>query len=340
MLLSEFDFNLPADLIARFPAEKRENSRLMIVDRKSKEISHDIFSNLNKYLDADDFFVFNSSRVLNARIFGKVKDKPVDCLVLRFISANEAEVFLKPARRAPVGSVIRFEEGIEAQVVGIKDLNKRLVVFNCEQQQIYRIGYAPLPPYIKRKFAEAREWRDFDLQRYQTVYAENGKSIAAPTAGLHFSRELLQSITKNHNCFFIRLHVGEATFQKISVSDIENHKILTEEVEIDFNNWKKISDLKKQNARLLAVGTTTVRALESAVRLGNFQEKFQTGLYIYPPFEFKMVDKVITNFHLPRSSLFIMISAFCGLDLLKKAYQTAIDNRYRFYSYGDCMLIK
>ena len=338
MKINEFDFDLTQDKIARFPAEKRGHSRLMIVDRKTGNISHHIFEDIVELLPDDSFLVVNRSKVVPAKLFGFVNGKIIELLIINNIEDSIVEVFGLPAKKLKMGTIIKFENQIKAEVIDIGEKGRRIIKFNCNYEKILSLGYAPLPPYIKRKYDEAKENRDYDLQRYQTLYSNEPGSIAAPTAGLHFSEKSLSEIKKKTEIIELVLHVGTATFQTISVDEISNHKMGKEFITITEKNSKSIYDLKK-NKKLTAVGTTSVRSLETYALLENKTENFSSEIFIYPGFEFKMVDRLITNFHLPKSSLFILVSAFAGLKLMQKAYKIAIENDYRFFSYGDSMLI-
>ncbi|MEN8154257.1 MAG: tRNA preQ1(34) S-adenosylmethionine ribosyltransferase-isomerase QueA [Acidobacteriota bacterium] len=340
MKLTDFDFDLPDERIARFPAEKRENSRLMVVDRDTGNISHHYFSDITELLEPDDFFVMNNTEVIPARLFGSVGNGKAEILIIKKTEEQSVEVFAMPARKLDVGNTIFFKNGIEAVVTGRGERGIRALRFNCELEKVYEIGFAPLPPYIKRKKNEADKYRDFDLKRYQTLFSKNPGSIAAPTAGLHFSKDLLNSISKDHEMLEITLSVGPATFQKIEVDNIRDHKMGSESIKIENNISGKIKFKKKAGKKLVAVGTTSVRSLETFARLSEEKESFESELFIYPGFEFKMIDKMITNFHLPKSSLFILVSAFAGINLIKEAYEEAIKEKYNFFSYGDAMFIK
>lgn len=337
--LSDFNFDLPTERIARFPVDRRDESKLMVVNREKGEISHFQFSALPELLNADDFLVMNNSRVLPARLLGKIGSKTAELLIVKKLSARRLEVLCQPAADFKIGAVFRGRDGLQAEVVEIGKRGRRLLLFNREYEQVLEHGYAPLPPYIKRKAQQAELYRSYDLERYQTVYAKNSGSIAAPTAGLHFTPEILTCIRRQNPVLEITLDVGEATFQKIEVEDIGQHRMGSEKIIISNNAACRIRELKNRGEKLLAVGTTTVRSLESYALLETAAEEFYSDIFISPGFCFRMVDKLLTNFHLPQSSLFILVSAFAGLDLMKKAYALAIEREYRFFSYGDAMLI-
>lgn len=339
MKLNDFYFDLPQDRIARFPVDKRDESRLMVVERKTGNIFHHRFKDIQGLIDDNDFIVVNNSKVIPVRLFGDINDKKVDVLIVKIFSQSEVEALTLPARKFKPGQRVVFDRGIWAEVTGIGHRGKRRLRFNKPVDMVLKAGYAPLPPYIKRKFPEAATHRTFDLERYQTVYSKIPGSIAAPTAGLHFTPEIIEKIKKKTEIIEITLEVGEPTFQKIEVEDIADHRMGRETITITHEDRKRISQLK-QSKHLIAVGTTTVRSLETFALQQPGEETFYSELFISPGFEFKMVDKLITNFHLPRSSLFILVSAFAGLELMQKAYRIAIEEGYRFFSYGDAMFIK
>lgn len=338
--MKDFDFELPEGRIARFPAERRDESRLMVVERQTGRISHRRFGDLIDLVREDDFLVINNSRVVPVRLFGTIGEGAVEILVTPSSDADRQvfEALTLPAKKFKPGVRVTFGRGLTAEVIEIGSRGKRRLRFSRDWPAILRQGYAPLPPYIKRKGDEARQYRDFDLDRYQTVYARHPGSIAAPTAGLHFTPELLAGLRHKTEVLEITLSVGEATFQKIEVEEIEDHRMGRETITIEKEMTARIEKLK-QSKNLVAVGTTTVRSLETYARLKPGTEAFDSELFIYPGFEFRMVDKLITNFHLPRSSLFILACAFAGTDLMKEAYRIALGNHYRFFSYGDAMFI-
>ncbi len=339
MKLSDFYFDLPEERIARFPADNRRDSKLMVVNRSTCEISHYIFSSLPDLIFNDDFIVMNNTKVDPVRIFSKSGEKRIEIMLIRKISDHIAEGFALPAKKLKVGSRIEFEGGIEGIVESTGERGRRIIRFNCSVDNVLKSGYAPLPPYIKRKYNEADEFREFDIQRYQTVYSKNPGSIAAPTAGLHFDTELLDIIREKNELLEVNLSVGPATFQKIEVEDISQHRMGEEKIVIESLVAERIRFLKSEGKNLIAVGTTTVRSLETYAQTEPDKEEFISNLFISPGFRFKLVDKMITNFHLPESSLFILVSSFAGLDLMKKAYKIAIENKYNFFSYGDAMFI-
>ncbi len=341
MKLNDFYFELPPERIAAFPAGKRDESRLMLVERRSGKITHHLFKDIIDIIGEQDFLVINNSRVIPARLFGKIGESRVEILVTAAVDQTTAEALTLPARKFKKGTEILLEpHGADsrARVIDSGRRGKRTLKFNKELSVIQEIGYAPLPPYIKRKFPDAEKFKQLDLERYQTVYAQRSGSIAAPTAGLHFTPDLFAAIKKKCEVVELTLAVGEATFQKIEVEDISQHRMGREHISIKKEDSEKIAALKRSK-KLIAVGTTTVRALETYALKKTAEENFYSELFISPGFGFKMVDKLITNFHLPESSLFILVSAFAGLEIMKQAYRIAIEQRYRFFSYGDAMLI-
>lgn len=338
MKLKDFSFNLPKDRIARFPSNKREESKLMMVERKTGKITHHVFKDIVDLISCDDFLVLNNSKVIPVKLFGKINEKIVEVLIVKRKDKNLVEVFALPAKKFKKGETVLFSNFLKAEVVKTGDRGKRVLKFNKDFDSVLKSGYAPLPPYIKRKFGEAEKFREYDLNRYQTIYSKNGSSIAAPTAGLHFTHKLLDKIKRKSEVLEITLNVGIATFQKIDVENISEHKMGREHILIEHETAEKIKYLK-HTKNLIAIGTTTVRSLETHAFENPKGKNFYSEIFISPGFEFKMVDKLVTNFHLPESSLFILTSAFAGLELMKEAYRIAIKNGYRFFSYGDVMFI-
>ncbi|WP_329385872.1 tRNA preQ1(34) S-adenosylmethionine ribosyltransferase-isomerase QueA [Anaerofustis butyriciformans] len=339
MRTSDFDYNLPEELIAQTPIEKRDFSRLMVVNRNTKEIEHKHFYDLIDYLNEGDTLVLNNSRVFHARLFG-IKEETgakIETFVLKPLSNNMFEVMIKPAKRLKNGTIVKFDDNLSMQVVEKYDEGlAKVEFFGCDDVFSYidKIGTVPLPPYIKEKLD--------DDDRYQTVYSKDKGSAAAPTAGLHFTKELLEKIKdKGINICYVTLHVGLGTFRPVKEDDISNHKMHSEFFIISEETAKIINDTKKRGKDIFAVGTTTVRTLESCYqKYGDIRPvSMNTDIFIYPGFEFKVIDHLITNFHLPKSTLLMLISAFYNKDDILKAYEEAIKERYRFFSFGDAMLI-
>jgi S-adenosylmethionine:tRNA ribosyltransferase-isomerase len=343
LLVSDFDYHLPPELIAQNPLKERDRSRMMILERRSGEIIHSHFSEIVEWLGGNDVLVLNSSRVIPARVWGAKKDgRPIEFLFLKKRGKKTWEVLCRPARRVRTGDKMTFSEDFSGEVIKEEAEGRRVIRFPVGDviARLKKTGFAPLPPYIKRKKDDDR-LRDLDLERYQTVFAQKDGSIAAPTAGLHFTPQLLQKIKSRgaHVCM-LSLDVGLATFQPIRAEKVENHRMLEESYAVPLEMARLTTEAKKEDRPITAVGTTSVRALESAYENGRVRPgRASTNLFIYPGYTFKVVDRLLTNFHLPRSSLLMLVSAFAGLGFIQKAYAEAVRRRYRFYSYGDCMLI-
>jgi S-adenosylmethionine:tRNA ribosyltransferase-isomerase len=335
---ADFDYDLPAELIAQQPLEDRAASRMMVVDRASGEIHHDHFRNLGRFLLPGDLLVLNDTKVLPARIWSK--QPVVELLLVENLGGNRWAVLVKPGRRAKHDSVLEFEEGLCATVEGDADFGGRILHFTGDvESYAEKFGAAPLPPYIRRPQPQVS-----DLSRYQTVYAQRRGAIAAPTAGLHFTSEILSELNQQGvRHAFITLHVGIGTFQPVKAENVDDHKMHAEKFFIPAETRETI----RRANRVVAVGTTVVRALESdcrsAIVAGRAPKSAATmettNLFIRPPFKFQAVDVLLTNFHLPRSTLLMLVSAFAGRELIMRAYAEAVRERYRFFSYGDCMLI-
>jgi S-adenosylmethionine:tRNA ribosyltransferase-isomerase len=343
MLVSDFDYHLPQKLIAQIPLSEREKSRMMVCNRKTGDIFHAHFSDFPGYCRKEDIIVLNSSKVIPAKIWGKKEDgRTIEFLFLKEIGEKTWEAMCRPARHLKQGDRVIFATDAAARVVEIKHEGKRVIQFQSGDvlSLLKKAGYAPLPPYIKRKRADL-DYRSEDLKRYQTVFARKEGSIAAPTAGLHFTQELLTQIKKKGiTVCELSLDVGLATFQPVRAQKVEDHPMLAESYEISQDTAMIITEGLKNKHPVTAVGTTSVRALESAYEDERIRSgRFSTDLFIYPSYKFKAVDKLLTNFHLPKSTLLMLVSAFAGRDFILEAYRQAVRNKYRFYSYGDCMLI-
>ena len=341
MRTDDFDYELPEHLIAQTPLEKRDNSKLLILDKTTGEINHSSFHNIIDELSNGDVLVLNDTKVLPARIYG-IKEETNACIELLMLKETEKdtwECLTKPAKRVKLNSVITFCDGrLKARCIDIKDEGIR--VFKLEYEGIlYEIldslGEMPLPPYIHEKLK--------DKDRYQTVYAKNIGSAAAPTAGLHFTEELLNKLKeKDIEVLYITLHVGLGTFRPVSVDDVTKHKMHSEFYMMEKEVADKLNKAKKENKRIVAVGTTTTRTLETIMNLYNeFKEcSGWTDIFIYPGYEFKAINALITNFHLPKSTLVMLVSALAGKENVLNAYNEAVKNEYRFFSFGDSMFIK
>ena len=340
MKTSDFYYYLPKELIAQTPAEPRDSSRLLVLNRQSGETVHKHFFDIIDYLDEGDLLVCNDSRVLPARIYG-IKEPTgarVEFLLLKQISGNRWETLCKPGKKAKEGARFSFGDGLlYATVTEVKDDGNRVVDFECNENffaTLDKIGQMPLPPYITEELK--------DKERYQTVYSHELGSAAAPTAGLHFTTELMDKIkAKGVNIAYVTLHVGLGTFRPVKVDDVTKHKMHSEHYEVPEETAELIKKTKQSGKRVIAVGTTSCRTLESvAAEHGEVVpcEGF-TEIFIYPGFEFKVLDGLITNFHLPESTLIMLVSAFAGYDNIMNAYKTAVKERYRFFSFGDAMCI-
>jgi S-adenosylmethionine:tRNA ribosyltransferase-isomerase len=344
LFVSEFDYAFPKERIAQVPLEHRDQSRMMVLDRAKDKIIHSQFQHFPDYLQKGDVLVLNDSKVIPARAWGKKKDAQIEFLFLKEILKGTWEVLCRPAKKLKRGDIINFSSSLQGEVIREDTEGRKYIRFATEDvlSELKTIGYAPLPPYIKRKRSQM-DIRSMDLERYQTVFAQTDKegSIAAPTAGLHFTPLLLKSIkAKGVEVVKITLDVGLATFQPVRATRVEDHQMLEERYTISKNAAKIINRAKIEKRTVIAVGTTSVRALESAFTEDRIiPGTHVTDLFIFPGYSFKVIDKILTNFHLPKSTLLMLVAAFTGLDLLKMAYTEAITQKYRFYSYGDCMLI-
>jgi S-adenosylmethionine:tRNA ribosyltransferase-isomerase len=336
---SDFDYQLPDELIAQTPLEPRDSSRLLVVNRADSSLSHHKFIELLDYLRAGDLLVFNNSRVIRARLFGTRVDtgKRIEILLLRRIEKDIWEALIGSKKRVEAGLQIEIEgePGVSAEVIEIKGSGIRVVHFS-DESILPQLGKVPLPPYIHAPLA--------DPERYQTVYSNQEGSVAAPTAGLHFTPGLLEKIrSKGVKCLFVTLHVGLNTFRPVQVEDALTHPIFPEYGVLDETVAQEINLAKKEKRRVICVGTTSVRLVESAARSGQGEilKPFEgwANQFIYPGYEFKIVDAMLTNFHLPKSTLLMLVSALAGKEVIFKAYREAIEQRYRFYSFGDAMLI-
>ena len=332
-----FDYTLPQELIAQKPLEKRDHSKLLILDKKKGKIKHDCFYNLGDYLREGDVLVINKSKVTQCRLSGikEVTGAKIECFVLRKSSKDGYDVLLKPSRRVRPGDKVMI--GDDSFKVLEKYRNgKARVFFSSQVKELFnKHGEIPLPPYIKSK--------DLDVERYQTVYAKKEGSTAAPTAGLHFTQRMIDGLKRKKIVFAsLCLNIGLDTFKPVSTSNIEDHNIHEEYYEIKKKESDIIEKAMSSGRRIISVGTTSTRVLEAVMQKhGRIrQDSGKTGIYIYPPYRFQTIDAMITNFHLPRSTLLLMVSAFTGRENILKAYAEAIRNSYRFYSFGDCMLIK
>lgn len=335
----DFYFDLPQELIAQKPLKNRDESRLMLLNKTTGEVEHSVFKNISDILSENDVLVVNNTRVIPARLIGTKfeTEGKVEALLLNRLSMNTWEALTKPAKRLKVGTKISFGDGLlEGEVVDVLEEGKRVIKFKFEgvfEEILDKLGKMPLPPYITHQLE--------DKERYQTVYSKISGSAAAPTAGLHFTNELMEKIkNKGTQIEFITLHVGLGTFRPVMTDNIKEHNMHSEYYEIEENTLKRLNDAKKNGKRIICVGTTSVRTLESASENGLLvNSSGWTNIFIYPPYKFQFVDSIITNFHLPESTLIMMISAFAGKENTLNAYKNAIEEKYRFFSFGDAMYI-
>jgi len=358
MKISDFDYSLPEELIAQYPAPKRSASRLIVLNRKDLTISHRRFPDIIEYIYGGDSLVLNDTKVMPVRLFGvhrplregsallrsashltvDRKEKDVEVLLLKRLEMNIYSCLIKPSKKVKVGDVIKFDGGnLEGQIIKNDD-EGRIISFDCAEdieRAINEIGSMPLPPYIKRKAVPS------DIDRYQTVYAKRRGAIAAPTAGLHFTKEILKKVRdKGASLAYITLHVGHGTFSPVRSEDITEHKMESEYFEISRKAADLINFTRKRGGKVICCGTTTVRALESVSANGRVDHRRgETRKFIHPPYKFSAVDALLTNFHLPRTTLLMLVCAFAGREFILRAYEEAIAHKYRFYSYGDAMLI-
>ncbi|MDQ0351139.1 S-adenosylmethionine:tRNA ribosyltransferase-isomerase [Alkalibacillus filiformis] len=340
MRVEDFDFELPEELIAQTPLKERASSKMMVIDREEKSVNHKVFADMINYLNPGDCLVLNNTKVLPARLLG-VKEETgakIELLLLHQIEGDQWEVLAKPAKKFKEGATVSFGDGLlTATCVESLDQGGKVVEFDYEGiflEVLNELGEMPLPPYIKEQLD--------DQDRYQTVYAEESGSAAAPTAGLHFTEELLQQIkAKGINVAYLTLHVGLGTFRPVQVDNLEEHDMHAEYYRLTEETADVLTETKENGGKIIAVGTTSIRTLETIMR---DHDEFRaasgwTDIFIYPPYQFKAVDGLITNFHLPMSTLIMLVSAFATKDLIMSAYHEAIEQRYRFFSFGDAMLI-
>ena len=343
MKVSDFDFHLPKELLAEYPVEKRDASKLMLVDRKNKSISHHYFYEIAEFFRSNDLLVRNSTKVKAVRYLANkesIKGARLEVLLLRNIDSTSYEAFIDPLVKVKVGSKICFAQGeFEGVITSIIAQRSVIIKFDYPGDQLHVLlskhGKMPIPRYIKRKPEE----QDFD--RYQTVYAKNESALAAPTSGLHFTKDLFSELEeKGVRITDLNLEIGLGTFNPVYVDEIEEHEMHIEKFQISKETAGLINDHKAAKNRVVALGTTSIRSTEAALNNGLVASgDFETNIFIYPPYDFKVADALITNFHTPRSTLLMLVCAFGGYDLIMRAYQEAIKENYRFYSYGDSMMI-
>ncbi|WP_310555952.1 tRNA preQ1(34) S-adenosylmethionine ribosyltransferase-isomerase QueA [Flavobacterium sp.] len=348
MKLSHFQFNLPNELLAEYPAENRDESRLMVINRKTQTIEHKMFKDVIDYFDEGDVMVLNNTKVFPARLYGN-KEKTgarIEVFLLRELNEEQRlwDVLVDPARKIRIGNKLYFgdDDSLVAEVIDNTTSRGRTLRFLYDgsyeefRAKLVELGETPIPKYINREVTPE------DAERYQTIYAKEEGAVAAPTAGLHFSKHLMKRLEiKGINYAEVTLHVGLGTFNPVEVEDLSKHKMDSEELKITQEACDIINEAKSKKKRICAVGTTTMRAMESSVSSARTLNPFDgwTNKFIFPPHDFSLANCMITNFHTPKSTLLMMVSAFCGHDLMKKAYEEAVKEEYKFYSYGDAMLI-
>ena len=340
MKTSDFNYYLPKELIAQTPLKDREKSRMMLLDKKTGKTENEIFENIGKYLKKGDTLVLNDTKVMPARIFGhrEQKEEMIEVLLLKQNDGDKWQCLVKPGKKMKIGTEIIFDENLlRANVIDVLEDGQRIIEFKYDgifNEILDKLGTMPLPPYITEKLE--------DKSMYQTVYCKNLGSAAAPTAGLHFTKELLNQIEESGiNIVYVTLHVGLGTFRPVKVDDVTKHEMHSEYFVIDEKACKIINETKKQGGRVIAVGTTSCRVLESATDENGIIHPMakETKIFIYPGYKFKMLDALITNFHLPESTLIMLVSALAGKENIMKAYDKAVKEKYRFFSFGDCMFI-
>lgn len=349
--LNDFDYDLPKSLIAQTPSQKREESKMLVLNKNNKSIEHKHFYDICDYFDENDVIVLNNTKVIPARLFGhKDTGALIEVFLLKHlkdIGNKKWQVLLNPSKRIKKDTVIKISDELSVKPLEQQDDGKWLVELLYKDSEgnfweiLNKVGNIPLPPYIERGLSDA-QLSTLDYDRYQTVYAKSEGSVAAPTAGLHFTPEILKKLkAKGVQICYLTLNVGLGTFKPVKVENVLEHKMDSEEFEISKETARIITEAKKTGKRITAVGTTSVRTLETCMqKFGEIKEvKDSSTLFIYPGFEFKVTDRLLTNFHLPKSTLIMLTSAFAGKDFVFKAYEEAIAKKYRFYSYGDCMLI-
>ncbi|MBQ6820362.1 MAG: tRNA preQ1(34) S-adenosylmethionine ribosyltransferase-isomerase QueA [Clostridium sp.] len=341
MKVSDFDFDLPEELIAQHPLEKRDTSRLMVLDKNKGTIEHKNFHDVIDYLNKGDTLVLNNTRVMPARLIGEKEGTggKIEFLLLKRIEGDKWECLAKPGKKAKIGQKFIFGEGkLKCEVVDIVEEGNRIIEFSYDgifEQVLDELGEMPLPPYITEKLD--------DRERYQTVYSKEKGSAAAPTAGLHFTEELLQKIKeKGVNIAYLTLHVGLGTFRPVKVDEINDHVMHSEYYHLDKENAEIINETKKRGNKVISVGTTSTRTLETIGDKNGFvrEQSGWTNIFIYPGYKYKVIDELITNFHLPESTLIMLVSALAGKENVMNAYNIAVEEKYRFFSFGDSMIIK
>ena len=361
MLVSEYDYELPEELIAQLPADRRENSRMLVLNRDCRSIFHKHFYDIVDFIDENSILVLNNTKVMPARLIGhKDTGAKIEVFLLKNLGTIQNsdspavqpaqgsywEVLIKPSKRIKPDTIIKISNELSVKAIQKTEEDGGWIVELLYEGDVldvlHRNGNIPLPPYIERKL-QTEDIKKLDFERYQTVYAKDEGSVAAPTAGLHFTHEILEKLkNKGVEIAYVTLNVGLGTFRPVKCENISDHKMHSETFEITEETAEKINRAKANGKKLVAVGTTTVRTIETAYqKYGCIKACHDhSELFIYPPYEFKVIDELITNFHLPKSTLLMLVSAFAGKDFIFEAYREAIENKYRFFSYGDCMFIK
>lgn len=341
MKTSDFYYDLPDELIAQTPLKERQKSRMMVLEKTTGEIKHEHFENIIEYINKGDTIVLNDTKVLPARLFGHRKDKEemIEVLLLKQREGDIWQTLVKPGKKLQIGTEIIFDEKLlKAKVIDILEDGQRVIEFSYNgifNEILDKLGTMPLPPYITEKLE--------DKDRYQTVYSKHLGSAAAPTAGLHFTKDILKKLEeKGVNIVYVTLHVGLGTFRPVKVDDVESHEMHSEYFVITKEACDLINETKKRGNKVYSVGTTSCRVLESATDENGIIHEMakETKIFIYPGYKFKMIDALLTNFHLPESTLIMLVSALAGKDHIMNAYNEAVKEKYRFFSFGDCMLIK
>lgn len=340
MKTNEFDYNLPEELIAQHPTKNRDEARMMVLDKNTGDREDKYFYDIIDYLQAGDVLVMNDTRVIPARLFGHrpEKEEKIEVFLLTNTEGSKWEVLVRPGKKMKIGTEVIFSEELSCKVLEIKEDGNRIVEFYYEgifNEILDRLGNMPLPPYIKEKLK--------DNEDYQTVYSKNPGSVAAPTAGLHFTKELLEKIeAKGIKLAYLTLNVGLGTFRPVNEDEITDHKMHSEFYTLSEETAEILNEAKKEGRRIIAVGTTSIRTLEAVYQKNGkiCADSGWTDIFIYPGFEFKVVDAIITNFHLPKSTLIMLIAAFTSKEIILNAYNDAVSKKYRFFSFGDCMFIK
>lgn len=339
MKTSDFYYDLPHELIAQTPLKNRQKSRMMVLDRSKDFVEHKVFEDIVDYINPGDTLVLNDTKVIPARLFGHRvgKEEKIEILLLKQLEDDKWQTLVKPGKKCKVNDIIEFDETLKLKIVDILEDGQRVVKFIYDgifNEILDRLGTMPLPPYITEKLD--------DPDRYQTVYSKHEGSAAAPTAGLHFTKEVLKKLEeKGVNLVYVTLHVGLGTFRPVKVDDVTKHQMHSEYYIITKEACDIINNTKKQGKRVIAVGTTSCRVLESATDDDGVIRPHaeETSIFIYPGYKFKMIDGLLTNFHLPESTLIMLVSALTTKDKIMKAYKIAVEEKYRFFSFGDCMLI-